>query len=137
MRSGHDFAVAALGVKEQPSTRAQCSCSDGSGASRQSCFSVATSTSPAPSSDLLSAASATGASNGNPAGCLSGSRSAARGQRLAGIFPPATECTDESDARLQLQGVKVQSLQLSRQEGGLRGDDRQIVGSTLYIECHR
>ena len=68
-RRGSRVGVTRIGVKEQPATRAQCSCSDRIRASRQSCFSVATSTSPAPSSDPLRARKAGGSLSDRPAVC--------------------------------------------------------------------
>ena len=56
--------------------------------------------------------------------------------RPRGILPTTAERTDQVDAGAQLQGIEIERLQLRLQEGGLRGDDREIVGRTLLVERH-
>src|SRR5471030_2922154 len=55
-----------------------------------------------------------------------------RGWRL----PATAECTDQVDAGAQLQSIKTERLQLSLQDGGLRGDDGEIVCRALSVERH-
>src|SRR5665213_1603514 len=55
-----------------------------------------------------------------------------RGWRL----PATAECTDQVDTGPQLQGIKTERLQLGLQDGGLRGDDGEIVCRALSVERH-
>src|SRR5258705_10408227 len=52
------------------------------------------------------------------------------------VFPAAAERTDQVDAGGQLQGIEIERLQLGLQDGGLRGDDGEIVGRTLDVKRH-
>src|ERR1039458_542733 len=56
--------------------------------------------------------------------------------RRALRLPATTECTDQVDAGAQLQGIKTERLQLGLQDGGLRGDDGEIVCRALSVERH-
>src|SRR5260370_36048626 len=54
----------------------------------------------------------------------------------SGFLPAAAESTNQVDAGLQLPSIESERLELGLQEGGLRGDDGEVVGCTLLVERH-